>query len=143
MEIEVSFFGRSAHGSAPERGINAIYMASKAALEIEKLNERLAYDEFLGKGSVTISEFVSGSPSLCAVADFAKIHLDRRLTWGENKDLAVKQVEEIVKDMNAKVEVINYNEKAFTGKEYGMEKYYPTWKLEENHFVIETVKKSL
>lgn len=142
MEIEVSFYGRSAHGSAPERGINAIYMASKAALEIEKLNERLAYDEFLGKGSVTISEFVSGSPSLCAVADFAKIHLDRRLTWGENKDLAVKEVEEIVKDMNAKVEVINYNEKAFTGKEYGMEKYYPTWKLEETHPVIETGKKA-
>ena len=141
MEIEVSFFGRSAHGSAPERGINAIYMASKAALEIEKLNERLAYDEFLGKGSVTISEFVSGSPSLCAVADFAKIHLDRRLTWGENKDLAVRQVQEIVKDMDAKVEVINYNEKAFTGKEYGMEKYYPTWKLEEDHPVIETGKK--
>lgn len=142
MEIEVSFFGRSAHGSAPERGINAIYMASKAALEIEKLNERLAYDEFLGKGSVTISEFVSGSPSLCAVADFAKIHLDRRLTWEENKELAVKQVEEIVKNMNAKVEVLNYNEKAFTGKEYGMEKYYPTWKLEETHPVIETGKKA-
>ncbi|OGU79027.1 MAG: selenium metabolism hydrolase [Ignavibacteria bacterium RIFOXYA2_FULL_35_9] len=141
MEIEVSFYGRSAHGSAPERGINAIYMASKAALEIEKLNERLAFDEFLGKGSVAISEFVSGSPSLCAVADFAKIHLDRRLTWGENKELAVKEVEEIVRDMNAKVEVINYNEKAFTGKEYGMEKYYPTWKLEENHSVIETGKK--
>jgi putative selenium metabolism hydrolase len=141
IEIEVSFIGRSAHGSAPERGINAIYMASKAALEIEKLNERLAYDEFLGRGSVTISEFVSGSPSLCAVADFAKIHLDRRLTWGENKVLAVKQVKEIVKDMNAKVEVITYNEKAYTGKEYGMEKYYPTWKLEENHPVIETGKK--
>ncbi len=142
MEIEVSFFGRSAHGSAPERGVNAIYMASKAALEIEKLNERLAHDEFLGKGSVTISEFVSESPSLCAVADFAKIHLDRRLTWGENKELAIKQVQDIVKDMKAKVEVLNYKEKAFTGKEYGMEKYYPTWKLEENHPVIETGKKT-
>lgn len=141
MEIEVSFYGKSAHGSAPERGVNAIYMASRAALEFEKLNERLAYDEFLGKGSVTVTEFVSGSPSLCAVADYAKIHLDRRLTWGENKDLAVKQVEEIVKDMNAKVEVINFNEKAYTGKEYGMQKYYPTWKLEENHPVIELGKR--
>ena len=138
MEIEVSFFGVSAHGSAPERGKNAIYMASRAALEIEKLNERLAYDEFLGKGSVTISEFVSSSPSLCAVSDFAKIHLDRRLTWGENKELAVKEVEEIVKDMNAKVEVIYYDETAFTGLKYGMEKYYPTWKLEESHPVIQT-----
>ena len=138
MEIEVSFFGVSAHGSAPERGKNAIYMASKAALEIEKLNEKLAYDPFLGKGSVTLSEFVSSSPSLCAVADFAKIHLDRRLTWGEDKELAVKQVEEIVKDMNAKVEVLDYKEKGFTGLEYGMEKYYPTWKLEEDHPLVET-----
>ena len=68
MEIAVSFRGLSSHGSAPERGENAIYMASRAALEIEKLNERLAFDEFLGKGSVTISEFKSDSPSLCAKA---------------------------------------------------------------------------
>ena len=42
---------------------------------------------FLGKGSITISEFKSGSPSLCAVADYARLHLDRSLTWGETKNL--------------------------------------------------------
>jgi len=138
MEIEVSFHGLSAHGSAPERGKNAIYMASRAALEIEKLNERLANDPFLGKGSVTISEFVSSSPSLCAVSDFAKIHLDRRLTWGEDKELALNEIREIVKNENAKVELLNYSEKAYTGLQYGMEKYYPTWKIEEDHPVIQT-----
>jgi putative selenium metabolism hydrolase len=56
MEILVRFKGLSCHGSAPERGINAIYLAARAALEIEKLNERLGTDEFLGKGTVTISE---------------------------------------------------------------------------------------
>ncbi|HPI36724.1 MAG TPA: YgeY family selenium metabolism-linked hydrolase [Ignavibacteriaceae bacterium] len=136
MEIEVEFFGVSSHGSAPERGKNAIYMASKAALEIEKLNERLLFDEFLGKGTVTVTEFKSASPSLCAVSDYAKIHLDRRLTWGEDKELALSQVKEIVKDFNAKVHLLEYKEKGFTGYEYGMEKYYPTWKLEENHLVI-------
>ena len=138
MEIEVSFHGLSAHGSAPERGKNAIYMASRVALEIEKLNEHLATDEFLGKGSVTISEFVSSSPSLCAVSDFAKIHLDRRLTWGEDKELALNEIREIVKNENAKVELLNYSEKAYTGLQYGMEKYYPTWKIEEDHPVIQT-----
>ena len=138
MEIEVSFHGLSAHGSAPERGKNAIYMASRVALEIEKLNERLASDPFLGKGSVTISEFISSSPSLCAVSDFAKIHLDRRLTWGEDKELALNEVREIVKDENANVELLNYSEKAYTGLQYGMEKYYPTWKIEEDHQVIQT-----
>ncbi|MEI6764944.1 MAG: YgeY family selenium metabolism-linked hydrolase [Bacteroidota bacterium] len=137
MEIEVTFRGVSSHGSAPERGKNAVYMASRACLEVEKLNERLAYDEFLGKGSVTISEFVSGSPSLCAVADYAKIHLDRRLTWGETKEIAVAEVEEIVKGMDAKVEVLYYDGVAFTGNKYGMEKYYPTWKIEEGEDAVQ------
>ncbi len=110
MEIEVTFRGVSAHGSAPERGKNAIYMASRACLEIEKLNERLMGDEFLGKGSVALSEFVSGSPSLCAVADYAKIHLDRRLTWGETKESAVAEIKEILKDMDAEVTVLQYED---------------------------------
>ncbi|HPS63191.1 MAG TPA: YgeY family selenium metabolism-linked hydrolase [Bacteroidales bacterium] len=137
MEIAVTFNGISSHGSAPERGKNAIYMASRACLEIEKLNERLQTDAFLGKGSVTVSEMLTGSPSLCAVADYARIHLDRRLTWGETKESAVAEIEEIVKDMDATVEVLQYEEVAYTGRPYGMEKYYPTWKLEENHpFVV-------
>lgn len=138
MEIEVSFHGVSSHGSAPERGVNAIYMASKAALAIEQLNERLMFDPFLGKGTVTVTEMVSSSPSLCAVSDFCKIHLDRRLTWGEDKALAVSQIEEIVKEFGAKVEVLNYSEKGFTGTEYGMEKYFPTWKLEEDTPIVQT-----
>ncbi|NQU32983.1 MAG: YgeY family selenium metabolism-linked hydrolase, partial [Bacteroidetes bacterium] len=73
MEMHVSFQGISSHGSAPERGKNAIYMASKIALEIEKLNNKLAKDDFLGKGSITVTEFISDSPSLCAVSDFAQL----------------------------------------------------------------------
>lgn len=139
MEITVTFRGISAHGSAPERGKNAIYMASRVCLEVEKLNERLKTDDFLGKGSITVSEFVSGSPSLCAVADYARIHLDRRLTWGETKASAVAEIEAIIKalpDVDASVEVLQYREKAYTGLSYGMEKYYPTWKLSGDHPVI-------
>lgn len=133
MEIHVSFRGLSAHGSAPERGKNAVYSASRGALEIEKLHERLATDEFLGKGSVTISEFVSGSPSLCAVADFARLHLDRRLTWGETKEIAVNEVIQAINNPDSKTEVLYYDGHAFTGLDYGMEKYYPTWKIPANH----------
>lgn len=136
MEIEVSFNGISSHGSAPERGVNAIYLAAHSLIEIEKLNEQLQSDEFLGKGSVTVSQILSDSPSLCAVADYCRFHLDRRLTWGENKDLALSQIEKIVKPYKGHVELLYYEETAYTGKKYGMEKYYPTWKLEIDHPVI-------
>lgn len=138
MEIVVEFNGVSAHGSAPERGRNAIYMASHACIRIEELNAKLGSDDFLGRGSVTVSEFKSGSPSLCAVADYARIHLDRRLTWGETKESAVAEIENIVRDMPAIVKVLHYDGKAFNGLEYGMEKYYPTWKIEETHPAVQT-----
>ena len=136
MEMHVHFYGLSSHGSAPERGKNAIYMAAETALKIEKLNERLAFDEFLGRGSVSISEIISGSPSLCAVADYARIHLDRRLTWGETKESAVNEIKELINGMNAEVEVLDYVEKAYTGLDYGMEKYYPTWKMPEDSKIV-------
>ncbi|MDX9719720.1 MAG: YgeY family selenium metabolism-linked hydrolase [Myxococcota bacterium] len=144
MEIGVDFRGLSCHGSAPERGKNAIYMASRVALEIEKLNERLAHDDFLGKGTVTISIFQSGSPSMCAVADSVHMHLDRRLTWGETKESAIKEVEEVVRSCGlalgdeVTVSVLHYEETAWTGTRYGMEKYFPTWKLAEDEHVVTT-----
>ena len=133
MEMHVSFKGLSAHGSAPERGKNAIFMGARACLEIEKLNQCLAADDFLGKGSLTVSEFVSGSPSLCAVADYARIHIDRRLTTGETKEKALAEVRALVAGLPASVEVLEYCEKAYTGNEYGMEKYYPTWTVAGDH----------
>ncbi|HEX2865580.1 MAG TPA: YgeY family selenium metabolism-linked hydrolase [Ignavibacteriales bacterium] len=142
MEIEVTFQGLSSHGSAPERGINAIYMGARTALKVEFLNRFLPSDLFLGKGSLSVTEFVSKSPSLCAVADYSRIHLDRRLTWGENRDGALREIQEIIMDIKAKAEVLNYREKAYTGFEYGMEKYYPTWKLEEEHPLIQSGKEA-
>jgi putative selenium metabolism hydrolase len=138
MEMEVHFYGVSSHGSAPERGKNAIYMASGVALEIEKLNGRLKDDEFLGKGSITVTEIISKSPSLCAVSDYARIHIDRRLTTGETKETACKEIEELITGYNAKIELLNYSEKAYTGLEYCMEKYYPTWKMPVEHELVQT-----
>jgi putative selenium metabolism hydrolase len=138
MEMEVHFYGVSSHGSAPERGKNAIYMASGVVLEIEKLNERLKKDDFLGKGSITVTEIVSKSPSLCAVSDYARIHIDRRLTTGETKESAVKEIEELIKGFNAKIDLLKYSEKAYTGLEYGMDMYYPTWKIPVEHELVQT-----
>ncbi len=130
MEMQVRIKGLSCHGSAPERGDNAIYKISRIALEIEKLHERLAVDPFLGKGSVCVSQVFFTGPSQCAVPDSAWINLDRRLTLGETKEIAVNEVKDAAKRAgypDAEVIVLMYNEPAYTGLVYPMEKYYPTW----------------
>jgi putative selenium metabolism hydrolase len=135
MEILVKIGGLSCHGSAPERGDNAIYKISRIALEIEKLNSRLRDDPFLGKGTVTVTQVFFSSPSQCAVPDAASIQLDRRLTHGENKESAVAEVREAAKRAgyaDAEVIVLTYDEAAYTGLRYPTEKYYPTWVTPES-----------
>ncbi|MBI5368464.1 MAG: YgeY family selenium metabolism-linked hydrolase [Planctomycetes bacterium] len=135
MEIEVRVPGRSCHGSAPERGVNAVYGMAPIIADIERLNERLAAgaDPFLGKGSVTISEIRSTSPSLCAVADSCTIHLDRRLTRGETLESSVAEIAALagVRRADATVKVLDYARAAYTGLVYPTQKYYPTWLQEE------------
>ncbi len=135
MEMIVNIKGISCHGSAPERGDNAIYKMSKIVVELEKLNEKLTCDPFLGKGTLVVSEFKSSGPSQCAVPDFASIYIDRRLTLGEDKELAVFQVKEAaLKAGFPDVEVIipQYKEASYTGLVYPVEKYYPTWVLDKD-----------
>ena len=133
MEIEVHLRGRSCHASAPERGDNPIYKMSRLVLEVQKLNTRLHGDAFLGKGTITVTEIRSVSPSLCAVPGACSIHLDRRLTAGETKESAVAEVKALPGAEDAEVEILNYDTPSYTGLRYPMEKYYPTWVLDEAH----------
>ncbi|HLP16431.1 MAG TPA: YgeY family selenium metabolism-linked hydrolase [Bacteroidota bacterium] len=135
MEIEVRTKGVSCHGSAPERGVNAVYKMAPIVADIERLNERLGGEPFLGKGTVTIAEIRSTSPSLCAVADSATIHLDRRLAATDTMESAVREIEELpsVKAAGAEVVVLDYAVPSWKGLTYPTKKYYPTWLLPAEH----------
>ena len=134
MEMEVHTSGISCHGSAPERGDNAVYKMAGIIADIEKLNERLEPRDPLGKGTVTISEIRSTSPSLCAVADGCTIHLDRRLTIGETEETSVAEILALpsVKRAEASVTVLDYAVPSYTGLTYPTRKYYPTWETAES-----------
>jgi putative selenium metabolism hydrolase len=135
IEIRVTTTGVSAHGSAPERGDNAIYKMAPIILELKELNERLKDHPFLGKGSLTVSEIFFTSPSRCAVADGCSISIDRRLTWGETSESALKEIRDLssVKAAKAKVEVYDYARPSWKGFTYPTEAYFPTWLIEEDH----------
>ena len=145
MEIRVILKGISCHGSAPERGVSAAYKAAKAALAIEQLNKDLQPDDdnFLGKGTCTVSQIDVKGPSQCAVADYAMLYIDRRLTWGEDADLAISQVRDYISRATGDdpdsfiVEMPNYEKIGWTNKEYSQELYFPTWKIPRDHYLVE------
>lgn len=134
MEIRVATRGVSCHGSAPERGENAIYKMAPIIEDIKLLNERLKDDAFLGKGTVTISQIFHKSPSRCAVADGCWISLDRRLTDGETYISALEEIRSLpsVKAANAEVEMYMYERPSYTDLVYPIESYFPTWVIPES-----------
>lgn len=141
MEIKVTTKGVSCHGSAPERGDNAIFKMAPILIELEALNTRLKEDAFLGKGTLTVSEVFFTSPSRCAVADGCSISIDRRLTDGETYESAIAEIEALpsVKEANATVEMYGYERPSYTGLVYPTKSFFPTWVLDQSHPVCESV----
>ena len=139
MELTVTTRGKSCHASAPERGENAIYKMVKIINGIEELNPKLRDDDFLGKGTVAVTNMEVDTASLNAVPDKAVIYIDRRLTAGETKESAIAEIKEIAGDY-AVVELSEYKATSYTGKEVGMEKYYPTWNLDPNHHALKSAE---
>ena len=163
MEIRVDVTGVSCHGSAPERGDNAIYKMADILQEVRDLNENDAEDSteikglvkmldekynkewkearFLGRGTVTTSEIFFTSPSRCAVADSCAVSLDRRMTAGETWESCLDEIRALpsVKKYGAKVSMYNYERPSWTGLTYPTECYFPTWVIPEDHKVTEAM----
>ncbi|HOP57466.1 MAG TPA: YgeY family selenium metabolism-linked hydrolase [Bacillota bacterium] len=141
MEIRVQTFGVSCHGSAPERGDNAIYKMAPIIEELEKLNYRLKDDPFLGKGTLAVSELFSSSPSRCAVADGCTLSIDRRLTMGETYETALEEIRSLpsVKKSGANVDMYDYSRPSYKGLVYPTESFFPTWVVMPDHIACKTL----
>ena len=154
MEIRVDVKGTSCHGSAPERGDNAIYKMADILQDVRALNENDAeegteikglvkmldpkfnpdhYEDarFLGRGTCTTSQIYFTSPSRCAVADSCSISIDRRMTAGETWDSCLQEIRDLpsVKKYgdDVKVSMYMYDRPSWTGEVYETECYFPTW----------------
>lgn len=154
MEIRVDVRGISCHGSAPERGDNAIYKMADIIQDVRALNNSNCEDStqirglikmldpkynpdhyedarFLGRGTCTVSEIFYTSPSRCAVADSCAISIDRRMTAGETWESCLEEIKNLpaVKKYgdDVKVTMYMYDRPSWTGEVYETESYFPTW----------------
>lgn len=143
MEISVTTRGVAAHGAHCERGVNAIYKMAPILQDIEALNATLAVDEFLGKGTVTVSFIDCRTPSLCAVPDQARIWIDRRLTKGETVEGALEQIRGLPHLGDAVVELPVYDATSWRGLQVSQPKSFPTWVLEESHPLVQGAVEAL
>lgn len=137
VEMKVTTKGRTCHASAPERGVNALYKMAHIITAISQMGDEFVNDPFLGKGSIAVTDIHVKTPSINALPDEAVIYIDRRLTFGETKEMAVEQVRKVAAPHGGEVEVLWFNEPSYTGFVFEVDKYYPAWALPEGHDLVQ------
>ena len=139
LEMKVTAKGKSAHAASNHLGDNAVYKLLPVIAGIRDLEPKLGDHEFLGHGKITVSDLHVKTPSINAVPDEAVIFIDRRMTFGETKEVVKKQVEDLIpaefKD-SVKLEELFYDEPSYTGFVFPVDKYFPAWALEADHPLV-------
>lgn len=140
IELKVTAKGKSAHAASNHLGINAIYLLLPVIEGIKHLEPTLGDDPFLGNGKITVSDMKVQTPSLNAVPDEAVIYIDRRMTFGETEEVAIKQIEDLIPEESkarVKVEKLFYDEPSYTGFVFPVDKYFPAWALPDEHDLVQ------
>ncbi|NPA31482.1 MAG: YgeY family selenium metabolism-linked hydrolase [Chloroflexi bacterium] len=139
VEMKVVAKGKSAHAASNHLGDNAIYRLLPVIAGIRDMEPQLGDHPFLGHGKITVTDMHVKTASINAVPDEAVIYIDRRMTLGETKEEAVRQVADLIPPESKDkvwVEVLQYAEPSYTGFVLPVEKFYPPWLLEEDHPVV-------
>lgn len=96
----VDFYGKSAHASQPESGINAAIEAAKFILESQKV--QLESDEILGKGDFCILK-VDSDGGACSVPEKARVTVHRHIVSFENEKYVINEAKNLIKKANINV----------------------------------------
>lgn len=91
---EITVKGKSAHGSMPQLGINAIYYASRMVIALEEFKFDIE-DDLLGKPTMNVGK-ISGGTRVNVVPDRCVFELDRRTIPGETSKSVLDELNRII-----------------------------------------------
>jgi putative selenium metabolism hydrolase len=137
-QIRITTHGVSAHGSAPEKGVNAVYEMAEIISRVDALNKSL-YKENAAHGTVVLSDISCISASLNAVPSECSIYLDRRLMVGETLDQVKEEMDHLIIGKNATWKVGTLYHTSWQGKKLEYEPMHNPWKIEKDHVLTQSL----
>lgn len=149
-EIEVITSGRTSHGSAPWRGINAVYKMMPVLEKVQAMGDSLPTDPKLGQASCALTRISCSPGELSIIPDKCTVSLDRRFVRGESKEDALAGIQAILDeiaasdpDFKGEVRIRKVKETSYTGYSEEVEKNLLAWAIEEDHPMVEKCRTAL
>jgi putative selenium metabolism hydrolase len=131
-QVAITTHGVSAHGAAPEKGINAIYEMAEIIGRVEQANLALAQQDS-PRPTLVLSRISSTSASLNAVPSACEIYLDRRMIPGETAAAIHQEMDALVAGKRADWSVGTLQRKSWTGLPVIYEPFHLAWRIELDH----------
>jgi acetylornithine deacetylase/succinyl-diaminopimelate desuccinylase len=140
-QLEVRIRGRAAHGSMPDRGVNAISAASEFIQRLEKElipQFQTRSQEQVGTATLNVG-VIQGGDKVNMVADFCSVQIDRRWVKTEELGQVVSEIEDAVrevckKDPGLKAEVVSLHPR---------DGYFGPFAISKDHELITRAKEAL
>lgn len=146
-EVVLETFGKPAHSSNPQEGLNAVKKMVKVLQAIE--TGYVAPEQpVLGKGILELTDIISSPyPGASVVPEKCRVTFDRRLLVGETEETVLDTIRKIIEkvqkedpEVKAQVSIAVGKDKCYTGKVFEAKRFAPGWLFGEDH---EFVQKSL
>lgn len=131
-QVIVRTRGVSAHGSAPEKGVNAVYEMAEIIQRVERAHQALAQAGGRG-GTLVLARIASTGVSLNAVPSACEIYLDRRMVMGETEADIRAEMDQLVAGKDAAWELGVLHRQTWTGEELVYAPLHPPWEISREH----------
>jgi len=132
-EIVVETFGRPAHSSNPDKGVNAVYNMAEAVRRLRKLPT--VSHPALGSGILELTDIISRPyPGASVVPEYCRATYDRRLLVGETEESVLAPIRRLLGEMaaedprfRAQASFASGSEKCYTGADIVARRFFPGW----------------
>ena len=133
--IELTVYGKAAHGSKPETGINPVYRLQTVVRRIEDLAAEISARQG-DRGSLALTNIHCVTASNNSVPQSASIILDRRLCISEDLHTVEREMERILVGVEGTWRICDTLGTSWTGEPVLLHANLPAWEISEEHVLV-------
>ena len=138
-EYQIHIQGKSAHAASNHLGDNALYKALPVIEAIQKRQDTLPADDFLGQARITVTDVTVEAGSRNVVPGAVTVYVDRRLIPGETARDELAQLEELTGHRDdIHITIPEMTDPSYTGFIFPLDAIYPAWVLPDDAPFVQT-----